>query len=191
MLNSGTVWVWSEWQRSKLEWYRTAWELEVEVALNQGLALSLLLFAMVMDRLTDKIRQNSSWCTLSRTSRGKGLPWRGDVWRLAKVRQDMTSEWKGPRWNGEVTGIRGKKSGGFEVLSFNRPKQRRKRGEERRRKVSVFLMDEEWTSVFQVVIVYRQEHWEDRIESWRWQRWRCGNSLGETKMDGIKNNGTR
>lgn len=129
MLNSGTVWVLSEWQRSKLEWYRTVWELKVEMVQNQGSALSPLLFAMVMDRLTNKVRQNSPRCRLSRTSRGEGLPWRGDVWRLAKVRQDMTSEWKGPKWNGEVTGIRGKKSGGFEVLRVNSLKQRRKRGE--------------------------------------------------------------
>ena len=31
----------------------------VEVGLHQGLALSLFLFALVMDRLTDEVRQES------------------------------------------------------------------------------------------------------------------------------------
>ena len=34
---------------------------KVEVGLHQGSALSPFLFAMVMDRLTDKVRQESSW----------------------------------------------------------------------------------------------------------------------------------
>lgn len=32
------------------------------------------------------------------------------------VRQDMTSEGRGPKWNGEVTEIRPKKNGGLGVL---------------------------------------------------------------------------
>lgn len=54
-------------------------ELEVEVPLNQESAMSPLLIAMVMDRLTDKVGQNSPRCRLSGTSRGEGLPWRGDM----------------------------------------------------------------------------------------------------------------
>ena len=34
---------------------------KVEVGLHQGLALSPFLFAMVMDRLTDEVRQESPW----------------------------------------------------------------------------------------------------------------------------------
>ena len=34
---------------------------KVEVGLHQGLALSPFLFAMVMDRLTDEVRQGSPW----------------------------------------------------------------------------------------------------------------------------------
>ena len=37
---------------------------KVEVGLHQGSALSPLLFAMVMGRLTDEVRQESSWCSL-------------------------------------------------------------------------------------------------------------------------------
>ena len=37
------------------EWFK------VEVELHQGLALSPFLFAMVMNRLTDKVRQESPW----------------------------------------------------------------------------------------------------------------------------------
>lgn len=36
-------------------------ELRVEVELHQGSSLSPFLFAMVMDRLTDEVRQESSW----------------------------------------------------------------------------------------------------------------------------------
>ena len=36
-------------------------EFKVEVGLNQGSALSPLLFAMVMDRPTDEVRQESPW----------------------------------------------------------------------------------------------------------------------------------
>ena len=34
---------------------------KVEVGLHQGSALSPFLFAMVMDRLTDEVRQESPW----------------------------------------------------------------------------------------------------------------------------------
>ena len=34
---------------------------KVEVGLHQGSALSPFVFAMVMDRLTDEVRQESSW----------------------------------------------------------------------------------------------------------------------------------
>ena len=34
---------------------------KVEVGLHQGLALSPFLFVMVMDRLTDEVRQKSPW----------------------------------------------------------------------------------------------------------------------------------
>ncbi|KAF3706403.1 Retrovirus-related Pol polyprotein from type-2 retrotransposable element R2DM [Channa argus] len=37
------------------------WEFKVEVGLHQGSALSRFLFARVMDRLTDEVRNESSW----------------------------------------------------------------------------------------------------------------------------------
>ena len=39
-------------------------ELKVEVGLHQGSALSSFLFAVVMDRLTDEARQESSWIAM-------------------------------------------------------------------------------------------------------------------------------
>ena len=39
-------------------------EFRIEVGLDQGSALSLFLFAIVMDRLTDKIRQEHPWTTV-------------------------------------------------------------------------------------------------------------------------------
>lgn len=44
------------------------------------------------------------------------------------VRQDMTSEGRGSKWNGEVTGIRPKKNGGLGVLPVNCSEQWRKTG---------------------------------------------------------------
>lgn len=40
-------------------------EFKVEVGLHQALALSFFLFAVLMDRLTDKIREESLWIMMS------------------------------------------------------------------------------------------------------------------------------
>ena len=44
---------------------RVTEEFMVEVGLYQGLALSPFLFAMVMDKLTDEVRQESPWIMMS------------------------------------------------------------------------------------------------------------------------------
>ncbi|KAK2882215.1 hypothetical protein Q8A73_022725 [Channa argus] len=42
-------------------------EFKVEVGLHQGSALSPFLFALVMDRLTDEVRQESPWTMMPGT----------------------------------------------------------------------------------------------------------------------------
>ena len=70
-------------------------EFKVEVGLHQGSALSPFLFAMVMDRLTDEVRQESPWtmmfaddiviCSESREQVEENL----ERWRYALERRGM------------------------------------------------------------------------------------------------------
>ncbi|TKS65679.1 RNA-directed DNA polymerase from mobile element jockey [Collichthys lucidus] len=70
-------------------------EFKVEVGLHQGSALSPFLFAMVMDRLTDEVRQESPWtmmfaddiviCSKSREQVEEKL----ERWRFALERREM------------------------------------------------------------------------------------------------------
>ena len=67
-------------------------EFKVEVRQYRGSPLSPFLFAMVMDRPTDEVRQESLWTTMfaddivickdqgagGGKARGGGLPWRGE-----------------------------------------------------------------------------------------------------------------
>ena len=69
--------------------------LKVEVELHQGLALSPFLFAMVMDRLTDEVRQESPWnmmfaddiviCNESKKT-GGDMHLREEEWKSVKAR---------------------------------------------------------------------------------------------------------
>ena len=64
-------------------------EFKVEVELHQGSALSLFLFAMVMrhtDRLTDEVRQESSWTVM----------FAGDIVICSECREQL--EEKPERW---------------------------------------------------------------------------------------------
>ena len=67
---------------------------KVEVGLHQGSALSPFLFAMVMDRLTDEVRQESPWnmmfaddiviCSESKEQMERSL----ERWRYALEREE-------------------------------------------------------------------------------------------------------
>ena len=51
-------------------------EFKVGAGLHQGSALSPFLFAMVMDRLTDEVRQESPWTMMFADDVSAGSRWR-------------------------------------------------------------------------------------------------------------------
>ena len=91
---------------------------KVDVGRHQGLTLSLFLFAMMMDRLTDEVRQESLWmmmfaddiviCIESREQVEENLK----RWTYALDRRGMKVSilmFQGSKWNNDVTGSRGEK----------------------------------------------------------------------------------
>ena len=91
---------------------------KVEVGLHQGSTLSPFLFVMVMDRLTDEIRQESPWtmmfaddiviCSESREQAEASL----ERWRYALERRGM----KGSRSNTECMCVNEREGGGMVQL---------------------------------------------------------------------------
>ena len=70
-------------------------EFKVEVGLHQGSALSPFLFAMVMDRLTDEVRQESPWTMMFAddivicSERREQVEEKQEWWRFALERRGM------------------------------------------------------------------------------------------------------
>ena len=74
---------------------RTTESFKVKVGLHQGSALSPFLFAVIMDRLTDKVRRESSWTMLFADDiviceeTREEVEWRLECWRYALERREM------------------------------------------------------------------------------------------------------
>ena len=64
-------------------------EFKVEVGLHQGLALSLFLFAVVMDKLIDDVRQESPWIMMFAILTLWTIMRAGSRWRYALEKREM------------------------------------------------------------------------------------------------------
>ena len=67
-------------------------EFKVGVGLHQGSALSPLLFAIIMDKLTEDIRKDAPWDMLSRQNHSK-LEDDLEIWRNALERRGLKVSW--------------------------------------------------------------------------------------------------
>ena len=74
---------------------RTTESFKVKVELHQGSALNLFLFAMIMDRLTDKVRREPQWTVLFADNimtceeTRKEVERRLECWRYALERREI------------------------------------------------------------------------------------------------------
>ena len=73
----------------------TTESFKAKVRLHQGSVLSLFLFAVIMDRLTDKVRREPPWTMLFADDivicekTRKEVEWRIECWRYALERRGM------------------------------------------------------------------------------------------------------